>query len=238
MTQESEFGSSFMGGTPELPVTSEVFLAGEGFDFDKTINSGGTIIRTDRLGSRIYDVLSSFDEETQDAIERILAGKDEGDPRSSVEYVLRYVRPSCVLTPSALFFQIAQDPKMAITSHEGVLFQVKSAIADGNLVSRNLTEGKGNPAFPEKTPHYVFEVSNVQSDVVLEENGIEYGAEIKAGIRLRTVDFFSVRSVLERLFRTNELTDPRIRKIIDPYFSLRLKPIDELIANDEDFQMW
>ncbi len=241
MSSEFKFNPGFASGMPDLSVQREEFITAFGFDADRAINSGGIHVTTDSFGRNSYEVLSSFGEETQDAIARMLASRDEGEPRDSMENVIRYARPSCMVSPDALIFHISQDPKLEVTPDEGVIFRIQSVKEDGSLVRRNFVNGKEKTALPANSKNYVFEVVTVQREVVLEEDGVEYGAEITAGIRLKTIDFSAVRNVLERLYdaknEEDRLTDVTARKIIDPYFKIKLIPLGELPI-EEDGKMW
>lgn len=235
--ERNEFGHfGFDVGAQFTPVIVEDYPSSE-YDPHRAINSGGLSVKMLSGGWRLYDVNASIDTESQREIDRIIAGDVSDDGGVSMEDIIKFVLPKFLVMPGACVFQVAQDTKLAISPTVGVMLKTDSTREDGDVVTRSFEPGRNNALFPVKAPHYIFQITSEQRDTILQEDGQKFGTECTAGIRLKTLNFSAIREDLELLRKHKLLTDQRVREYIDPFFKVRLKPLEDF-QEVADTQMW
>lgn len=233
MNHEFEFDNSFPGEDRNDFILSQEFVTPFGFDPELPINSGGLEVSKMNFGETSYRLISHFDEDTKSAIENLCGDNKNILRKKAFGDILHELQPYVEVGANALTFNVSQTPVLLI-SNQGVKFNIDGFREDGSIMRANFIEGKCNPPHPDKSKFYQFVVRTLQDEPVLVKKGIEYSAELIAGIKLRTLDVNQIKKILRTAHENKCLTSENIQKIINPYFRIRLRPYIEIINEQQE----
>lgn len=225
------FESGFEGVPPQRKGLKEIitaeFIFPLGFDSEMPINSGGITIGKTIDGELLYGLTSHFDEDTKSAIEKLCGQNDLR--REAFGSILQEIQPYVWVAPDSISFVVSGTPVLTVSESEGIVFDTHELTEDGSIIRTNIERGKNNPPRPTSSPYYQFEIQTSQDEPVVELQGVEYGAILTAGIRLRSIDAPKIKKIFDLMKQNKCMTSENIQKIIDPYFKIDLLSYNDLL---------
>lgn len=179
---------------------------------------GGIEIGEHKNGFQL-GIAPSMDARTHTILEQELFAFDLEDREVAMqEYAENF--PKAIFIPDqGAYLLTSNSPKLALVSSIPPVYDMEQITKDDPGVISCQKDFSGKSTLP------FFEYFILQGETSFLQEGTKVMALVSVGMRFVSTDFDFINEEIKRLWKENGISDGSVRKFLDPYIQVRLRPI-------------